>query len=271
MAIKKHRLANRVIGVSRDWYKCKREAVKRKAIDEASIDPEIEVDEGANLFILSMPILTNLRWIKQVGPHLKPGAVVMDVGSTKEDVQNLAREYFSPGQFIGCHPMAGSEKKGIEHARADLFKGSVCFMTAANRKIEELWKRIGAHPIRLSAEEHDEWVARVSHIPHILAFALLRIMAKAPKQAFLSSIGYLNPSFKESARLSKSDPQIWADILWSNRRRILRALSEFSGQVGDLRKILRSKSSEDTYQRLLRYISSANTNARRLLPDEKKD
>ena len=137
-------------------------------------------------------------------------------------------------------------------------------MTCAHREAVEFWHALGAKTHILTPKSHDEWVARVSHLPHILAFALFQ-SGGAHKLARLG-IEASNPSIQDLARLSKSDPKLWADILMSNKKEILRSLEEYESSIGLLKKALNSPNS----QALEKFILQANASSQRLAPDRFK-
>lgn len=270
MALRKRRLAGKITGVPRAVRGSRHMALIRAAVDDVCVEKSrmTAVLNEADLVVLAMPVLANSEWIRRNAKHIGPKTVVIDVGSTKADIERVAARSLGKRSFVGCHPMAGSEKTGIEHSRADLFLDANCFITAANAKVEELWKRVGARPVRMTASEHDSWVAKTSHLPHVLAFILLRLAGNASEGAILGSIGYLNPSFKSSARLAKSNAGLWADIFWSNRTELLKCVSEFEEGLNSFKKALKDTDVVRAQQNFLRLIKVANYNANLLMPDE---
>ena len=168
-------------------------------------------------------------------PALKPGAIVTDVGSVKgsvvRDLESLVAK--AGAHFVGSHPMAGAEKMGVAAARADLFVGAVCVVTptrksnpAAVRKVEQLWKSVGARLLRLTPEAHDELVSRSSHLPHVVAAQLANLILSPehPKeQGMLCANG-----FRDTTRIASSSPEMWRDIALANRQNLARALETFA-------------------------------------------
>lgn len=250
LAVKKRGLARKVVGVVRRTGTI-REALRRKAVDEATLDLARGV-KGADLVILCASVSSILKHLRAIAPFLKREALVIDVGSSKGEILKAAKKHLRKNLFIGCHPMAGSEKCGIENAKADLFKGEVCFLTCKNRAVEAFWKALGARPLHLGAERHDHWAAKVSHLPHLLSFALLQRLERPVDKQF-----DLNPSFKEFARLAKSSPEIWSDILSTNRTALLSALRVFRSDLDAFERFLRLGNSTA----LNRSIVKANSNA----------
>ena len=147
--------------------------------------------------------------------------------------------------FVGSHPMAGAEKMGVAAARADLFVGAVCVVTptrksnpAAVRKVEQLWKSVGASLLRLTPEAHDKLVSRSSHLPHVVAAQLARLILSPghPKeQGMLCANG-----FRDTTRIASSSPEMWRDIALANRQNLARALESFTQGLQDFRRALKS-------------------------------
>lgn len=263
MAVKRRGLARWVTGVVR-----RKETVpkvfSRHAADLVTLDLAEGV-KGADLVVLCAPVFTILENLAAVAPHLKRGAVVIDVGSSKTPIVAEAGKRLRKNVFVGCHPMAGSEKCGIEHARADLFEKSVCFMTSRHAGVSRFWAALGSKPVVVNAADHDGWVARASHLPHVSAFAHLASLERLPASIVENLSGYLNPSIRPTTRLAKSNPGLWAQILLSNGAPVLSALDEYAAGLAKIRKaIARSDAAA-----LKKVIVRANLNAKRLMPDEK--
>jgi prephenate dehydrogenase len=249
MAIKRQRLAEYVVGCSHKILDGKELAQKRRAVDEIAAKPK-EAVVDADLIILAMPVLVNLDWIKKMSSCVKSHATVIDVGSTKNDICETARKHLKKAQFVGCHPMAGSEKRGVEFARADLFKGATCFLTANNQKIQDFWKRLGAKPLVIDAKAHDAWTSRASHLPHLLAFNLFQdFLGKK-----IDGLSQINPSLRDFARLAKSNPKIWANIFLSNKDCLLESLTRFEKNLARAKKLIERGS----VRGLQDFISNAN-------------
>jgi len=228
LAIKKLGLANEVSGVFRHKISLLN-AIAQKAVDNGSLD--LEPIKDADLIILASPVKTILNQIPEVLKKAKPGAIIIDIGSTKSEIINLASKMLSNKNiFLGTHPLAGLEKKGVTNARADLFKDSVCILTpvkntrskfpAISKKILLFWKIIGAKTIIMDANSHDEILSFSSHLPHLSAFALVNSIP----DRFLK---YTSGGFKDSTRIALSDPAIWQDIFFSNKKLVLKALERF--------------------------------------------
>ena len=261
MAIKKRKLAKMVMGVVR-----RRQTIAKAFHKRALHGATMNLKEGvrdADLVILCAPVSTILQQLKVLRPMLAPKARVIDVASSKLLVDHAAKKYLKGIHFVGCHPMAGAAKSGLELANADMFDGAGCFMTHADKVVDKFWRSLGAHTHILTPQSHDEWVAHVSHLPHILAFALFQ--SGGAKRLARLGIEACNPSIQDLARLSKSDPKLWADILLSNKKEIMHALHEHERSIRHLKKALASKNANE----IERFIGRANTSSMRLAPDSK--
>jgi prephenate dehydrogenase len=233
MALRRRRLTGSVVGFVRraaSVEECKR----RGAVNYATLDLERAV-AGAELIVMCTPIAQMRELVKQMLPALKPGAIVTDVGSVKGSVvRDLETRVARAGaHFVGSHPMAGAEKMGVAAARADLFDGAVCVVTptrksnpAAVRKVEQLWKSVGARLLKLTPKAHDDLVSRSSHLPHVVAAQLANLILgpEHPKeQGMLCANG-----FRDTTRIASGSPEMWRDIALANRQNVSRALEMFT-------------------------------------------
>lgn len=244
LALKRRRLAGSVVGFVRRAASVA-ECEKRGAVDLATRDLRRAV-AGAELVVLCTPIAQMGPLVRQMLPALAKGAMITDVGSVKgsvvRDLEPLSAK--AGAHFVGSHPMAGSEKMGVEAACAELFEGAVCVVTPTRksnrvslRKVEELWGSVGARVIRLAPEAHDELVSRSSHLPHVVAAELANLVLGAgqPKaQARLCANG-----FRDSTRIASSAPEMWRDIALANRQNLARALGTFIEGLQAFRRALK--------------------------------
>jgi prephenate dehydrogenase len=246
LACKQRRLAETVYGYARR-EKTIQEATDLGAVDAASTDLSKAV-ENADLVIFCTPLCQMTELSRLMIPHLPAGALITDVGSVKGDlVRNLQPLFAEHGiEFIGSHPMAGSEKKGVSAARADLFEKAVCVVTPGSgnkpenvERIRSFWRLLGSRVIDIPAELHDELVSRSSHLPHVLAAALSNyVLAERfpPQQARLCAGG-----FRDSTRIASGSPEMWRDICLTNAPEIARALNEFLAELEAFQKALAEK------------------------------
>ena len=214
------------------------EALTVGAVDAATLDPAEGVD-GADLVILATPVGAFERILKLIKPALKAGCVVTDVGSTKRQVVQIGeRTLGRGGPFVGSHPMAGTENKGPMFSRADLFGGATCIVTPTAHTpakqvaaVETLWQVLGMRLLRMTPADHDKAVARVSHLPQLLASLLVRL----PKDGDLAVAA---SGFRDATRMASSDPEMWRDILMTNRATIGRTISAFRKDLDKLAALI---------------------------------
>ena len=242
-AIKKRRLARSVVGFVRRKESL-RECLRFKAVVHATLDLH-EAISGADLIVLCTPISRMPELLKQMLRSIKPGAVITDVGSVKgsvvRELESLASK--AAAHYVGSHPMAGAEKMGVCWARPDLFSGAVCIVTPtratnrhALRQVQNLWAAVGARVMTLTPEQHDEWVSRTSHLPHVVAATLTNVVlgnSASRKESTLCANG-----FRDTTRIASGSPEMWRDIAIANRRNIARALDRFSKELLEFKSAL---------------------------------
>jgi prephenate dehydrogenase len=216
-----------------------RAAVECDAVDEATQDPAKAL-APADLVILSTPLGVFPDYMKLARQYCQPGCLITDVGSTKYAPQRWASQHLGRKvRFIGSHPMAGSERTGVEFARADLFHGATCFVCpasgkadAATRLLKEFWEALGSRVKILSPGEHDRTVARVSHVPHLVAGAMIHL---AGSDEMLNRAG---PGLRDATRIASGNAVMWRDILTSNREEIIAGLDEMQQILATIRRLL---------------------------------
>lgn len=231
-------LCREVVGLCRRKSSLDR-AVKAKSVTSGYVDEYEKALFGADIVIVATPVYTIKSTLKRIAKNISKDsdAVVTDVGSTKKEIMSWAEEY-KELNFIGGHPIAGSEKKGVEHARPDLFEGSVCVLCEtdlAGRSqkdtLKEFWRALGAEVFYLSAEEHDRMLAFTSHLPHAVSFALCACQRS-------SYLGFASTGFKDTTRLAGSDPVLWKDIFLSNPQSIVSAINDFQTELLDIKSLI---------------------------------
>lgn len=240
LALRQRGLARRVVGYSRT-ASTRHLAVELGAIDLAAGSP-VEAVAGADLVYLAVPVASIVPLLAEVAPRLAPGALVTDAGSSKAEIcAGAATLELAGAEFVGGHPMAGSELLGVEHARADLFAGmayAICpAEPAATARLHRLALALGAEVVELSPDEHDRAVALVSHLPHLLAAALMRLAATHRRRG--EPVHELSAgSWASATRVAASGPTLWREVLASNRAAVLAVLDELGETVAELRAML---------------------------------
>jgi prephenate dehydrogenase len=225
MALRERRLVHTVVGIGRNPNTLEK-AVRLGAIDETATDLATGV-RNADLIVLATPIGQILADLKRLSTLSIPGAVITDVGSTKGEIARAGDRLTPDGAFVPGHPMAGSERSGVEAARADLFTEATWALTPTSatnpqafERVRDLAQAVGARTIVLDPEAHDRAVAVTSHLPHVLAYALAALAgeeSEANPRLFDLAAG----SFASATRVAASSPELWRDISLSNRDALL--------------------------------------------------
>jgi prephenate dehydrogenase len=247
LALRKRKIAKRIIGIGRRPAML-RKALALGAVTETTTDLARGVAE-AEWIILGTPVETLGEFVGQCAAHCPAGAIITDVGSTKESVVQQAEAALAqalaqrpplrrPPRFVGSHPMAGSEKAGVQHARADLLSGRTVVVTPsatsdsdAVKAVQRFWKQLGAKVVQLSPAAHDQAVADISHLPHVVASALAAATAEGSLPLAASGWG-------DTTRIAAGSPELWRQILLDNRLHTLRALAGFEKVLTAFRQAL---------------------------------
>jgi len=212
-------------------------------VDRFSLDPQRAV-EGADFVVLAVPVSRMEPLLRQVAGKLQPGVLLTDVGSVKGVLaQSLPPLLPDGASYIGSHPMAGSHLRGVEYARANLFRGAACVVCAgpgvAPENVERLgafWEALGARVYLRDALRHDEQVAWVSHLPHLLAFAFSYAFRDAPQEAQ----DLVGSGFYDFTRIARSDAAMWGEILFDNRAALRGPLETMRGVLDRFARELES-------------------------------
>lgn len=231
-----------IVGVGRNADSL-REALDMGVIDQAA-DAECAV-RGADMVLLATPVGQFQPILQAIAPHLSPNAVITDAGSTKGDVVAAMHE-FLVGHLNRCvpaHPIAGAEKSGVSAARAELFKGKNVVLTPlaetdddAKRKALHFWQACGANLAEMTVGEHDRIFAAVSHLPHLLAFALVDDIARRPDAEGI--LKFAAGGFRDFSRIASSSPEMWSDISLANRDALLKEIDAYQAELSLLRQLL---------------------------------
>ncbi|MFA5974657.1 MAG: prephenate dehydrogenase/arogenate dehydrogenase family protein [Elusimicrobiota bacterium] len=229
----------RVIGFSRRPVTL-RNAKRLGAVDQTFT--RLDDLHSAQIVVLATPVDRIIPTVKKILPHLRPGTYLTDVGSVKGTlVPSIFRLLKGRSiHWVGGHPLAGSHKTGVKAARSDLFQKATCVLVPATKAslkpILALWNAVGARPLILSARDHDAAVAITSHLPHVLAHALVQLVAAHPDQVLLKKM--VAGSFRDVTRIASSDPELWAEIFRANAPQLRRAIQLFRRQLVRLEQTL---------------------------------
>ena len=212
--------------------------------DHVADSPDDAV-KGSSLVIICAPVDQIVALVQQIATHLSPGVIVTDVGSVKGEICRLSTKALGAGHhFVGSHPMAGSEKTGWEHGRADLFMGRVTFVTPlpetdpkTAEKVAAFWTALESDVATFEPDAHDEIVAHISHLPQVLASTLCASLAKRdPKWR-----NYAGGGLRDTTRIAGSDPKLWKTILEQNRDELLRALRAYQEELHGMERALANR------------------------------
>ena len=226
LAMRRARLVQQVVGYSPNADDL-RVAIDRGVIDAAAATVADAV-RRADFVVLAVPVAVTRQVLQELAPWLRPDAIIMDVGSTKQNVIEAAEATLGSrvGQFVPAHPIAGKEMAGIAHADADLYRGKQVILTpgratriGALQQVTVLWEALGCKVQTMTAQAHDAAFAAVSHLPHLTAFALMHSILHQDAAADTLSLG--GSGFRDFTRIAASDPAMWRDIFLCNREEIL--------------------------------------------------
>lgn len=240
LALRRRGAAARVVGCSRR-AEVRRAALERGAVDLA-VDRPQEAAIGAEVTVVCAPVCRIPELVAAITPVMKRNGLVTDVGSTKRWILERAGPAARAHDIalVGSHPIAGSEQQGFEAATEDLYERAVTVVTTDGataedlERTEALWSSVGARVVRMTAEEHDRWIARTSHLPHLAAALVARCAAR--DDANLARIGLLcGPGFRDTTRVAAGSPDLWCDIVETNRDSIALELECFHRVLEELR------------------------------------
>jgi len=243
LGLKRAGAVQQVVGVGRTAATLER--ARTLGIIDVACTSVSEALDGAELVLVAAPVAQTGAILAAIAPHLQPGTVVTDAGSTKGDVVAAARAALGAkiAQFVPGHPIAGAELSGPDAALADLYVGKKVVLTAlpenAEADVERVataWRHCGALIHRLGAEQHDSVFAAVSHLPHLLAFGLVDEIARKPHADLLFQ--YAASGFRDFTRIAGSSPEMWRDISLANQAALLRELDDYMAQLARMRGFL---------------------------------
>jgi prephenate dehydrogenase len=226
LALKRAGLVKRVVGYSKSPSTTER--ARQMGVIDVEAPSALLAVAGADVVLLAVPVAATEATLKAIRHLVNDKMLIMDVGSTKRDVIDAARRVLRDhvGSFVPCHPVTGKEVSGVEHADPDLYVDKQVILTPIDRthpqqldKAVQLWDALGCRVLRMTPDAHDAAFAAVSHLPHLIAFALMNAIAtQEPGRDFLTLAG---PGFRDFTRIAASDPKMWRDILLANRNELL--------------------------------------------------
>ncbi len=266
LALKRAGLVKRVVGYSKSPSTTER--ARLMGVIDVEAPSALLAVSGADIVLLAVPVAATEATFKAIRHLVNPTTLMMDVGSTKRNVVDAARRVLrdNVGTFVPCHPIAGKEVSGVEHADADLYTGKQVILTPIERtftiqlqKAVDVWTALGCHVIKMSPQSHDAAYAAVSHLPHLIAFALMNgITGQQHGNEYLSLAG---PGFRDFTRIAASDPNMWRDILIANREELLAQSQIFQQTLRSLEAVI-STSDGDALEALIEKASETRANWR---------
>ena len=245
LALKRAGLVKRVVGYSKSPSTTERS--RQMGVIDVEAPSALLAVSGADIVLLAVPVSATEATFKAIRHLIAPTTLVMDVGSTKRDVVDAARRVLRDqvGCFVPAHPITGREVSGVEHADAVLYTGKQVILTPIERtltaqlqKATQVWTALGCDVVQMSPQAHDAAYAAVSHLPHLIAFALMNgISGQSQGKNFLALAG---PGFRDFSRIAASDPKMWRDILVANREELLEQSKIFHQSLDALEKLIAS-------------------------------
>lgn len=266
LALKRAGLVKRIVGYSKSPSTTER--ARQMGVIDVEAPSALLAVSGADIVLLAVPVSATEASFKAIRHLVSPNTLIMDVGSTKRDVVDAARRVLRDhvGCFVPAHPITGKEVSGVEHADADLYTGKQVILTPIERtftvqlqKAVDVWTALGCNVIKMSPQAHDAAYAAVSHLPHLIAFALINsISGQEQGKEFLSLAG---PGFRDFTRIAASDPKMWRDILIANREELLEQSRIFQDALHTLEKLI-SKADGDALEERIDHASHTRANWR---------
>ena len=249
LALKRAGLVKRIVGYSKSPSTTER--ARQMGVIDVEAPSALLAVSGADIVLIAVPVAATEATFKAIKHLVTPNMLIMDVGSTKRDVIDAGRRALREqiGSFVPAHPITGKEVSGVEHSDVDLYVGKQVILTPIERtlttqlqKAVDVWTGLGCRVLKMSPEAHDAAFAAVSHLPHLISFALMNAISGQPQgKDFLSLAG---PGFRDFTRIAASDPKMWRDIMISNREELLAQSKIFQRNLQALELMISSGNGE---------------------------
>jgi len=249
-ALRKAKLVGRVTGCNRS-EKTLKKAVELDVIDDYYLNIS-EAVKDADVIIIGTPLSVSEKILPKLADSMSANTVLTDVGSVKGGIVNVAKEVLAEkfSNFVPGHPIAGTEKNGVEASFEDLFVNHRVILTPlketsskAHKLVTQMWKSVGAQVIDLDVKHHDEVLAATSHLPHMLAYALVDCLASMQESEEIFE--YAAGGFADFTRIASSSPSMWHDICFSNREALIRTLEIFSSHIDNIKSAIEKSESDE--------------------------
>ena len=245
LALKRAGLVKRIVGYSKSPSTTER--ARQMGVIDVEAPSALLAVSGADIVLIAVPVASTEATFKSIKHLVTPGMLIMDVGSTKRDVIDAARRALREQVdcFVPAHPIAGKELSGVENADVDLYQGRQVVLTPIERtnpiqlqKAVDVWAALGCRVVKMSPEAHDAAFAAISHLPHLITFALMNSISGQPLgKDFLSLAG---PGFRDFSRIAASEPALWRDVMLSNREELLNQSRMFQRNLQALELMITS-------------------------------
>ena len=255
LALKQAGLVKRVVGYSKSPSTTER--ARQMGVIDVEAPSALLAAAGADLVLLAVPVAATEATLKSIKHLVTPEMMIMDVGSTKVDVVHAARSALRDqlGSFVPAHPIAGKEVSGVEHSDPQLYKGAQVILTPTERtltdhlqKARSLWELLGCRVRAMSPEAHDSAFATVSHLPHLLAFAMMQSVITQPDSDDVLSLA--GPGFRDFTRIAAGDPKMWRDVLLANSEQVLAQSRQFQQALQQLESLIQAGDGQGLEDRL---------------------
>jgi prephenate dehydrogenase len=266
MALKRAGLVKRVVGYSKSPSTTER--ARQLGVIDVEAPSALLAVSGADIVLLAVPVSATEATFKAIRHLVRHDTLVMDVGSTKRDVVDAARRVLrdNVGVFVPCHPIAGKELSGVEHADPELYAGRQVILTPIERTMTvqlqqavDVWTALGSHVVKMSPQAHDAAYAAVSHLPHLISFALINaITGQEHGKEYMALAG---PGFRDFSRIAASDPGMWRDVLIANREELIAQSRIFQEHLQAFEKLIEG-SDGDALELLIEQASETRANWR---------
>jgi prephenate dehydrogenase len=249
LAMKRAGLVKRVVGYSKSPSTTER--ARQMGVIDVEAPSALLAVSGADIVLLAVPVAATEATFKAIRHLVTANMLVMDVGSTKRDVVDAAQRVLRDhiGSFVPAHPIAGKEVSGVEHADPDLYTGKQVILTPIDKtqpahlkKAHDLWEALGCHVQQMAPESHDAAFAAVSHLPHLLSFALMHAIVHQPQGK--DFLGLAGPGFRDFTRIAASDPKMWRDILLANRHELVEQAKMFQRSLHNMLQLAEENNGE---------------------------
>ena len=274
-AMKRAGLVKRVVGYSKSPSTTER--ARQMGVIDVEAPSALLAVAGADIVLVAVPVAATEATLKAIKHLVTPQMLIMDVGSTKADVVQAARRALRDqiGSFVPAHPITGREVSGVEHADVDLYTGRQVILTPTERTLtaqlhraEDVWRALGCHVSSMSPEAHDASFAAVSHLPHMLAFAMISGITAQPNADELLALA--GPGFRDFTRIAASDPKMWRDILRANRDEVLAQSRVFKQALQTLEEAMQADN-DQALEDLITLASHTRAHWRMGAPRKHKD